>query len=86
MQGMPKVAPSANDTESGNSVTRSAFNAMYSAAVPIQRPLRWPLYSHTRLPSQCCGTIGPTASTTPAPSLQVMTRGYSIGGAGPRRR
>ena len=28
----------------------------------------------------CSGTIGPTRSTTPAPSLQVMTRGYSIAG------
>ena len=85
MQGMPRVAPSAKETWAGSSVTRSAFSAMYSAAVPIQRPLRWPLYNQTRLPTQAEDTPKPTLSTIPAASLFGITRSYSFGTA-PRRR
>ncbi len=78
MPGMPSVAPAANDTASGSGVTRCSASAMYSAAVPKARPLRWPLKSQTRWPRLSRVTPSPTWSTIPAPSLLGITRGYSI--------
>src|SRR6202012_2585107 len=83
---MPSVAASAHDNLSGSGVTRCSASAIYSAAVPKARPLRWPLNSQTRWPRSNRVTPAPTCSTRPAPSLFGITRSNSIAAYEPARR
>ena len=83
--GMPRHAPTSNDTPSGNGTACCAGNTVYSAAVPPARP-RCASYTQTRSPTRAGSTPAPTRSITPAPSWCGTIRGNAIGCDGPPPR